>query len=168
MGKVWADWAKQRLIKPFVDEEEEKCEDFCCMQLESMTIWLPKFVLKLRRRDGDHYLPDTLYGICTALNRSLKRVDRANINIFTDPGFIYFKETLDAQMKALKATGNYQRKKAEVVKPHNEDLLWEKGLLGDHNPKVLLDTIHWAVFAIRGGEHRRLRHDPSQLRFFSQ
>ncbi len=31
-GKVWADWAKQRLIKHFVDEEEEKCElceDFC-------------------------------------------------------------------------------------------------------------------------------------------
>jgi hypothetical protein len=54
-------------------------------------------------------------------------------------------------MKALKATGNYQRKKAEVVKPHHEDLFWEKGLLGDHNSKVLLDTtLHWAFLAIRG------------------
>ena len=56
-------------------------------------------------------------------------------------------------MKQLKATGNYQRQKAEVVKPQHEDLLWEKGLLGDHNPNVLLDTVVCYIgvyFAIRG------------------
>ena len=54
-AKVWVDWAKQRLTKPFVDEEEEKCvlcEDFTSMQVNSMKCWLPKFVLEIRRRDG--------------------------------------------------------------------------------------------------------------------
>ena len=107
-----------------------------------MKFWLPKFVLEIRRRDGAHYPPDTLYAI---LNRSLKSADRADINIFIDPGFICFKEMLDAEMKQLKATWNYQHKKAEIVKSQHEDLLWEKGLLGDHNPKVLLDTMVYYI-----------------------
>ena len=45
--RVWVDWAKQRLTKPFLNEEEEKyelCEDFTSMQVDSMRFWLPKFV----------------------------------------------------------------------------------------------------------------------------
>ena len=126
------------------------------MHIKSIIFWLPKFVLEVHKRDGASYPPDSLYPICTGLNRSLKGVDRADINIFSDPQFICFKETLDSEMKALKATGSYQRKKAEVVMPRDEDVLWEKGLLGDHNPNVLLDTIVYYIglyFAIWGGEH---------------
>ena len=157
--RVWVDWAKQRLTKPFLDEEEEKCElceDFASMQVDSMKFWLPKFVLEIRRRDGAHYPPDTLYTIRIGLNCSLKSADRADINIFTDLGFICFKETLDAEIKQLKATGNYQHKKAEVVKSQHEDLLWEKELLGDHNPKVLLDTMVYYIglfFCYQTGEN---------------
>ena len=90
-----------------------------------------------------------------------------DVNVFTDARFISFRETLDSEMKRLKGTGKYQRKKAAVIGVDDEDILWEKGLLGDHNPKVLLDTMVYYIglyFAIRGGEHRKLRHYPSQLR----
>ena len=62
----------------------------------------------------------------------------------TDSKFISFKETLE-----------------------HEDILWDKTLLGDHNPKALVDTMVYYIdlyFVIRGGEHRRIRHCPSQLR----
>ncbi len=52
------------------------------VKISAMKIWLPKLVLEMRRRDGDHYPPDTLYGICTALNHSLKRVNRADTKYF--------------------------------------------------------------------------------------
>lgn len=91
------------MAKRFLDGEEkcELSENFVFMEVESMILWLPKFVLEVHRRDGAHYPPDTLYAICTGLSHSLKGADRAAINIFTDPDFMSFKETLDSKMKQL-------------------------------------------------------------------
>ena len=101
--KVWSDWVLYRSSLPFVDDNEKKyplVQDFALMEIESMIFWLPKFVLEVRRKDGAQYPPNTLYGICTALNRRLKHADRAEINFFTDSKFISFKETLDARALA--------------------------------------------------------------------
>lgn len=79
-----------------------------------------------------------------------------------------FLTTLDGEMKRLNGTGNYLKKnQALPITIQQEDRLWELGLLGDSNPRVLLNTIVFQIgffCALRSGnEHRRLRHKPSQI-----
>jgi integrase len=123
-------------------------------------------VFEVRRQDKQHHPPDSLYSICSSLQRSLKFSDRADIKLLTDLKFSRFQGTLDAEMKRLRSTGKYKKQQAEVVDVEQEDALWAKGLLGDGNPQVLLDTLVFYIglyFAIRGGEHRQLRYRSSQL-----
>ena len=137
------------------------------MSKQAMNFWLGKFVLEVRRKDGRPYSPDTLYQICCALLRLLREVDRTDVNILADPMFCQFRATLDARMKELKSTGNYQVKKAEILTEEHEDTLWKQGLLGDKHPQQLLNTLIYYIgfyFALRSGvEHRRLRYYPSQI-----
>ena len=71
-------------------------------------------------------------------------------------------------MKRLQAKGLGSNKRhAEPITEQEEDKLWEMGLLGDHSPQVLLDTMifyNGLYFALRSGrEHRQLRLRPCQI-----
>ena len=71
-------------------------------------------------------------------------------------------------MKRLQRKGLGSRKRqAQVLTIENEEKLWKSGLLGDSNPKHLLDTMVFCnglYFALRSGrEHRQLRFNPCQI-----
>ena len=168
-GSIWRDWARYRRRLPPTEKEEENelKEDITEMTVTAMNLWLCKFVVEVRRKDKAPYAPDTLYQICCGLLRLLKEADRAEINIFDDPHFQQFKGTLDARMKELKRSGNYQPKRAAVISEEHERLLWNKNLLGDVTPQQLINTMVFYIglfFALRSGaEHRNLRFYPSQI-----
>ena len=44
-------------------------------------------------------------------------------------------------MKELKSSENYTAKRVEVISHELENLLWDKGLLGDKYPQQLVDTV---------------------------
>ena len=164
--RVWSAWVIERKSKGFSDSLETQHElssDFSQMSVSSMKFWLPRFVLEVRRADQKHYPPDSLYSICSGLQRALKFADRADVKLLSDPCFSLFRDTLDSEMKRLCSTGEYTKKKAGVIGVQEEALLWEKGFLGDTNLSVLLDTLVYLYFAIRGGEHRNLHFKPSQI-----
>ena len=96
------------------------------MTVRDMNFWLVKFVLKICRRDGEPYSPETLYQICCRLLRLLKEADKAEVNMLSNPMFCHFHAVLDSQMKELKATGKYQARKAdhEVITKAQEELLF--------------------------------------------
>ena len=54
-----------------------------------------------------------------------------------------------------------------MITEEEEDQLWKRGLLGDHTPQSLLDTMVFCnglYFALRRGkEHRQLRQNPCQI-----
>ena len=76
-----------------------------------------------------------------------------------------------AELKHLKPAGNGSHKrKAEPLTQEQEELLLVKGILGDHSPKALLNSVFYfngICFALRSGdEHRCLRYRDSQIQAF--
>ena len=66
-------------------------------------------------------------------------------------------------MKRLRKAGIQTKGlKAEPLSLDEKELLWQRGLLGDHCPDALLNAVFFQIsinFALRSGaEHRALRH----------
>ncbi len=71
-------------------------------------------------------------------------------------------------MKRLQAAGiGSAQRKAEPISFDEEELLWQKGILGAGSPQSLVNTMFYMnglYFALRGGnKHRNLRHQPLQI-----
>ena len=71
-------------------------------------------------------------------------------------------------MQQLRGQGvGAKLKIVESLTNDNEDVLWQKGALGDHTPQCLLETLIFYIgldLALRSGdEHRRLRFHPCQI-----
>ena len=57
-----------------------------------------------------------------------------------------FRGVLDGKLKQLNRTGKcVEKKKAGVITAEMEEKLWESGMLGDHNPQVLLNTVLYLI-----------------------
>ena len=100
--------------------------------------------------------------------RYLKWNGHPKIDFFSDSDFNQFKASLDTEMKKLQSCGKGSKKRqAEPLTIEEEELLWERGLLGDATPQTLLDTMlfyNGSYFALRSGEeHRQLRLRSSQI-----
>ena len=129
---------------------------------------MSRFILEVRKRDGNVYTPNTLHHITAGVMRHLRWNGRPDIDFFRDSQYSDFRQSLDAEMKRLQSLGiGSKKKQAEVLTEADEDLLWAKGLLGGKTPKMLLDTVvfyNGLYFALRSGrEHRQLRHSPCQI-----
>ena len=96
-------------------------------------------------RQEERMVSISLYQLCCGLQRALRDADR-DINFLEQFTFNHFRFVLDGELKRLNATGNYvHKKKACVITVEMEEILWEKGLLGDSSPQVLSDTMVYLI-----------------------
>ena len=66
----------------------------------------------------------------------------------------------EAQKRLISEGVGVQVKQAEPFGKDEEDILWNKGLLGSENPRTLLNTMVFVLgkcFALRGGQEHRGR-----------
>ena len=109
--------------------------------------------------------------VCTTLfvesSDTLDSMENQRSTFFKDAPFAEVRMSLDTEMKRLQRCGlGSKRKKAEPITSEEEEVLWQKGILGSSNPQLLVDTMLYMsrlYFALRsGGEHRQLRFHQSQ------
>ena len=129
--------------------------------------WLTRFILEVRRKDQQPYPPQTLYSLVCGIMRYV-RERHPQLNFFHDAVFAGFQRAMDGEMKRLRALGlGVKVRRAEPISVQEENLLWEKGLLGDDSPQVLLDTMIFLCglyLSLRSGkEHRDLAWDQIEL-----
>ena len=56
-------------------------------------------------------------------------------------------------------TAKTRKEEKEAITEEEEELFWEKGLLGNSSSKALLNTVYSnnrKLFGLRGGEHRNI------------
>ena len=112
------------------------------MDPQTVAHWLIRLVLEARKVDGSEYPPNTLHHIICGIMRHLRSTTMPGVDFFKDAEFTSFRSSLDAEMKRLQSTGiGSTRKQAEPLTVEEEELLWEKGILGGHSPQSLLRTM---------------------------
>ena len=101
---LWRAWVRARKRAGFLGDESKilLCDNFV-MSRESLSFWLPKFVMEVRKETGDDYPPNSEYNICCGLERNLRLNDREDVNIFVDSDFSKFRQVLDGRMKLLRS-----------------------------------------------------------------
>lgn len=64
------------------------------------------------------------------------------MSFLDDTEFNTMREVLDPKMKSLSKQGiGLTRRQADIISIDQENIMWQKGMLGTDSPKRLLDTL---------------------------
>ena len=133
---VWNEWATERNALPQNSADlftqvpsAELLHTICDFEL---CFWHSKFVYEVRKKGGESYPPKTLYQMCVGIQRHLRDNGLAGLEIFKSPDYQLFQDAIDSEMKRLTRKGvGVVTKQAEPITPHEEEIMWEKGVLED-------------------------------------
>lgn len=133
------------------------------MTKDELNYSISRFLCEVRKIDGSEYVypSETMHGFVITLQLYLDTIGKS-YKFLSDEAFSQIKNTLDNIMKS-KAKENIggSIKQALPITEEEEDLLWQKNVLGDDTPEKLVFTMLYLFglnFALRGGqEHRYLR-----------
>ena len=115
-----------------------------------LCFWLSKFVHEIKKKDGSEYPPNTLYQICAGLQRALRENGLPELDIFRNPRYKLFQDSIDSRMKTLTRTGmGVNVEQAKPIPGDEEEILWPKGLLGEDDPRMLVNTFIYLASTFR-------------------
>jgi hypothetical protein len=81
--------------------------------------------------------------VCVGIQRHLRDNHRPELEIYKQSNFKLFQDAIDSQMKSLtrKGVGVTTKQGEPIMGAHEEEIMWAKGLLGDADPRTLLNTL---------------------------
>ncbi|XP_053403158.1 uncharacterized protein LOC128558273 [Mercenaria mercenaria] len=147
----------QKWLKEAVPGECKKLED---ISPDCLNTYLKSFYLTVKKQNGEDYEPDSLSGIKNSIDRYLSDKNYST-SVCRGEEFKSSRSVLLAKGKQLKKDGKGRKpNRAEQVSEEEEQVLWERGIMGRSSPMALLRAIWWRnnFFGLRGrDEHNKLR-----------
>lgn len=149
------------------DVDEKMISTLDKLSIDGLNTWISYFVCEVRKVDGDFYPAKSLLSLVMGIQGWLKSQGKI-VDFLNSIQFERLRCVLDAEMKSVSQKGiGIDRTHSDIITREMENKLWDKKILGDHNPTVLVRTLLYLNgknFALRGGEeHRRLRFHPAQI-----
>jgi hypothetical protein len=134
--------------------------------------WLQRFIVEIRRKDGNPYPPSTLLAITSGIQRHLRTENNAQVNFFKEDEntFLGFRKALDARMKELTVQGvGVSVKKADPITKQDEQTLCDTGVFSLNSSTGLSNALFFynvKVFGFRGfSEHLECQAEQFDLAY---
>lgn len=141
--------------------------DIETMTRDELNFCLSRFLCEIKKENGMEYPGQTLYDLLIEIQLYLEQQGKP-YRFLNEECFVQIKNTLDHIMKSRTQAGiGTEKRQAQIITKEEENIMWQKGILGMETPRRLLDTLVYLIglnFAFRAGmEHRRLRWENAQL-----
>ena len=155
--KVFNEWRFSR------EETEDRCpHDLLEKQcVESIDLWISRFVAEVRRSDGAPYPPKTIHQILSGLLRYMRSINSCCPNILDRKSGQFPKITGSCEVvfRQLRQSGiGANVKHTSIITMDEEQQLWDLGIINITEPLGLLRSVFYYVgklCCLRGGEEQR-------------
>ncbi|CAC5370007.1 unnamed protein product [Mytilus coruscus] len=160
---VFSNWQNERRARPVSDNlpipVEAITQSITEMEPCIRDTTLQYFLAEVKKTDGNDYPSASLYQLFVALQGQIRLSD-PSVNLLTQPTYVKCRKVLDSVMKKRSAEGlgAASRRRAEPISSLEENILWERAVIGSDNPPKLLDTmVYFGIhLALRGGRHIKI------------
>ena len=110
------------------------------------------FIVEIKKENGEQYPPSSMYDLISGLSLYLER-EHGFTNKLVSGAFRSVRNTLDNIMKERTVEGVGGRPERDPILEEHEQVLWEKGILGEDSPDKLRQTVFFLIgvrFGLRG------------------
>ena len=175
--KAYKDW---RIVKLSDPEEYDlridvsNLNNVATLDPSNFEFSMCKFLAEVTKvKDGSDYPGKTLYQLIVSIQKYLHQNGK-KWKLIESNDFGSLRTVLDNLIKErAKSNIGLTKRQAEMISFKHEDLMWQKGILGEENPSQLCDTVLFLLgvnLGLRAGdEHYNLRcnseGNPSQISF---
>lgn len=146
-----------KVFKEYLDacDEKREIEDITPVELQEI---IKKFVLAVRKKNGEEYEPSSLRAFIQSIDRHLRK-NNYGFSVLNDKEFHEVQDILKKKQKQLKSIGKGNRPNAaDPLSDEDIDTFYSRKVLGIHSPRALLNTLwmnNCTFFGMRPGKEQR-------------
>ncbi|XP_073232274.1 uncharacterized protein KIAA1958-like [Porites lutea] len=146
-----------KVFKEYLDacDEKREIEDITPVELQET---IKKFVLAVRKKNGEEYEPSSLRAFIQSIDRHLRK-NSYGFSVLNDKEFHEVQDILKKKQKQLKSIGKGNRPNAaDPLSDEDIDTFYSRKVLGIHSPRALLNTLwmtNCTFFGMRPGKEQR-------------